>query len=347
MASIDSEDMTKQAQHIWSMLDDLAAQNPEAYRKFIDKHVTEGKQAMSPPEPHMCVRTVVKQQANHNVLFINIMEWPRIPAPKSDEDPIPTLGGSLFTVSDEDGSTVTVVPVAFNPKVLQDYGIDSSLMEEQRLLINLAIDYIEDQNKVTLSPDFVVLPKSTICKGPVAKSKDVLLKKVGGQDTHFSNRLGDLEKTLGPLAAVCKDALLTDLSSVISQDSVGANAKLEKDSPSSQPELRLPGEKVKPGVKLIEELHSTETQLVCPDSTMDVVTNDSSKLLVIRIHLPGISSVSECSLEISEDDLYLLVPNRYELNLPFPQGTVALCDKQSAKFSKRTSLLTLTVPIAA
>jgi len=342
MASNDSEDVMKQAQHIWSMLDDLSAQNPEAYRKFINKHLTEGKQAMSPPEPHMCVRTVIKQPANHNVLFINIMEWPRIPAPKSDEDPIPTLGGLLFTVADDDGSTVTVVPVAFNPKVLQDYGIDSSLMEEQRLLINLAIDYIEDQNKVTLSRDFLVLPRCTLCKGPVAKSKEVLLKKVGGQDTSFSNRLGDLEKTLGPLAAGCKDALLTDLSS----DSVGANAELEKDASSSQPELRLPGEKAKPGVKLIEELHSTETHLVCPDSTMDVVNNDFSKQLIIRIHLPGISSVSECSLEISEDDLYLLVPNRYELNLPFPKGAIALSDKQSAKFSKRTSLLTLTVPIA-
>jgi len=347
MASNDSENMMKQAQHIWSMLDDLAAQNPEAYRKFIDKHLTEGKQAMSPPEPHMCVRTVIKQHTNHDVLFINIMEWSRIPPPKSDEDPIPTLGGSLFTISDDDGSSVTVVPVAFNPKVLQDYGIDSSLMEEQRLLVNLAMAYIEDQNKVTVSHDFVVLPKSTKCKGPVAKSEDVLLRKVSGQDTHFSNKLGELEKAFGPLATGCKDALLTDLSSAISQEDVGDNAELQKALSSSQPELRLPGEKVKPGVKLIEELRSTETHLVCPDCTMDVISNDSSKLLIIRIHLPGISSVSECSLEISDDDLYLLVPNRYELNLPFPEGTVALCDKQSAKFSKRTSLLTLTVPIAA
>jgi len=346
MASNNPENMMKQAQHIWSMLDDLAAQNPEAYRKFIDKHLTEGKETMRPPEPHMCVRTVIKQQANHEPLFINIMDWPRIPAPKSDEDPIPTLGGSLFTVCDDDGSTVTVVPVAFNSKVLQDYGIDSSLMEEQRLLINLAIDYIEDQNKVSLSRNFVVLPKSTQCKGPIGKSKDVMLRKVSGQDTHFSNKLGELENTFGPLAAGCKDALLTDLSSVISQDNAGDNAEFQKAS-SSQSELRLPGETAKSGVKLIEEMHSTETHLVRPDCTMDIVGDDSSKLLVIRIHLPGVKSVSECSLELSDDDLYLLVPDHYELNLPFPDRTIVLCDKQSAKFSKRTAVLTLTIPITA
>jgi len=345
MASNDSENMMKQAQHIWSMLDDLSAQNPEAYRKFIDKHLTEGKEAMKPPEPHMCVQTVIKQQTNDEQLFINIMDWPRIPAPKNDEDPIPTLGGPLLKVSDDDGSTVTVVPVAFSSKILQEYGIDSCLMEEQRLLINLAIDYIEDQNKVTLSRHFVVLPKSTQFKGPIAKSKDALLKKVSGQDTEFCSKLGDVEKSLGPLATGCKDALLTDLSSIVSQDSAGNNTE-HYNPAGSQPELRLPGDKARSAVKLIEEVNSTETRLVRPDCTTNVVGDDLSKQLLICIHLPGVSSVSECSLEVSNDDLYLLVPNRYELILPFPEQVVALCDKHSAKFSKRTAVLTLTIPIA-
>jgi len=348
MASNDSENMMKQAQHIWSMLDDLAAQNPEAYRKFVDKHLTEGRETMRLPAPHMCVRTVIKQQTKHEPIYINVMDWPRIPAPKSDEDPIPTLGGSLFTVSDEGGCSVTVVPVAFNPKVLQDYGIDSSLMEEQRLLINLAIDYVEDQNKVKLARDFVVLPKSTLCKGPADMSRNVLLKKVSGQDTAFDNELAELEKTFGPLAAGCKESLLKELSSARSQGGAGDNTDLhEAMSATCQPELRLPGETAKPGKKLIEEVNSTEARLIQPNFTMDVVsTDDLSKLLVIRINLPGITTVAECLLEISDDDLYLLVPDHYELHLPFPKGTVAFSDQQSAKFSKRTSALTVTVPIA-
>lgn len=52
-------DLAVQAQQLWSMLDDLAIENPDGYRKFIDKHLKEGRDAMRPPEPHMCVKTVV------------------------------------------------------------------------------------------------------------------------------------------------------------------------------------------------------------------------------------------------------------------------------------------------
>jgi len=346
MESNDPGNVMKQAQHIWSMLDDLALRNPEGYRKFIDKHLTEGKEAMRPPEPHMCVRTVIEQQTKHEALFINIMDWPRIPPPKSDEDPIPTVGGSLFAVSDEHGSSFTVVPVAFNPKVLQDYGIDSSLMEERRLLVNLAIDYVEDQNKVSVSRDFIVLPKSTLCKGPAAMSRDVLLKKISGQEESFSSGLSELEKTFGSVTAGCKDALLKDMSYARSQYSADEDTDRLNISASCRPELKLPGATVKAGVKLVEEVNSTETCLVRPYCTVDVVSDQSGKSLVIRIHLPRVSSVKECLLEISDDDLYLLVPNRYELALPFPERSAASSDKQSARFSKRTSVLTLIVPVA-
>jgi len=346
MASNDSGNMIKQAQHIWSMLDDLSAQNPEGYRKFIEKHLTEWKEIMRPPEPHMCVQSVIKQQAKHEELFINVMDWPRIPAPKSDEDPIPTAGGSLFTVSDEHGSSVTVVPVAFNPKVLEDYGIDSPLMKERSLLVNLAIDYVEDQNKVSVSRDFIVLPKSTPCKGPAAMSKDVLLKKVSGQDKTFGNELSEFDKTFGCLAASHKDALLKELSHVRNQYSAHDDANLQNVCVSCEPQLKLPGETVNAGVKLVEEVNSTATHLARPDCTMDVVSDQSGKSLVIRIHLPGMSNVNECLLEISDDDLYLLVPNHYELALPFPERSLALSDKHSARFSKRTSVLTLTIPVA-
>ena len=346
MVSNISGNMIKEAQHVWSMLDDLAAQNPEGYRKFIDKHLTEGKEAMRMPEPHMCVQTVVKRQTKHTALFINIMEWQRIPAPKNDEDPIPTLGGSLFTVSDEHGSSLTV-PVAFNPKVLQDYGIDSSLMEERRLLVNLAIDYVEDQNKVSVSRDFIVLPKLTPCKGSPAMSTDALLKKISGQGEVFSSELSELEKTFGPLAAGNKGTLLKDCPYVRTQYSADDNVDLQNISVSCQPELKLPGQTKKAGVKLVEEVDSTETRLVRPDYTMNVVSDQSGKSLVIRIHLPGVTSVNECSLEVSDDDLCLIVPNHYELVLPFLEQSVALSDRQSARFSKRTSVLTVIVPVAA
>ena len=54
-----SENFMKQAHHLWSMLDEMAANNPEGYRKFIDKNLKEGKEAMQPPKPNMCIQTTV------------------------------------------------------------------------------------------------------------------------------------------------------------------------------------------------------------------------------------------------------------------------------------------------
>jgi len=50
-------DITKTAEQIWSMLDNMAADDPEGYKKFIDKQLKEGKEAMKPPVPHMCIQT--------------------------------------------------------------------------------------------------------------------------------------------------------------------------------------------------------------------------------------------------------------------------------------------------
>ena len=47
----------KQAQHIWTMLDEMSNSDPASYKKFIDKQMQEGKKSMEPPQPHMCVKT--------------------------------------------------------------------------------------------------------------------------------------------------------------------------------------------------------------------------------------------------------------------------------------------------
>lgn len=36
-------------------------------------------------------------------LYINVMDWPIVPAPKSDDDPIPIACGSIFEINDQDG----------------------------------------------------------------------------------------------------------------------------------------------------------------------------------------------------------------------------------------------------
>lgn len=55
--------MNQMAQQIWSMLDNMAAEDPESYRKFIDKQLKEGKEALKPPNPYMCVQTLLHVSA--------------------------------------------------------------------------------------------------------------------------------------------------------------------------------------------------------------------------------------------------------------------------------------------
>lgn len=52
-------DSMAQASQIWSMLDDMAENNPAAYRQFIDKQLKEGRELSSAPTPHMSVFTHV------------------------------------------------------------------------------------------------------------------------------------------------------------------------------------------------------------------------------------------------------------------------------------------------
>jgi hypothetical protein len=52
-------DMVNYAKHIWSMLDTLSEDDPQSYRKFINKQLMEGRQSTSLPQPHMCVKTAI------------------------------------------------------------------------------------------------------------------------------------------------------------------------------------------------------------------------------------------------------------------------------------------------
>ena len=52
-----NQPMLDQAQRIWSMLDELAEQNPEGYSRFIQHQMKDGAEMMKPPEPGMCMRT--------------------------------------------------------------------------------------------------------------------------------------------------------------------------------------------------------------------------------------------------------------------------------------------------
>ncbi|CAH1797069.1 unnamed protein product [Owenia fusiformis] len=331
--NINSEDMMNQAQSIWSMLDDMSENNPESYRKFIEKQMKEGKQAMKPPSPHMCVQT---RDNKNRKFYINMCEWQQVPDAKNEEAPIPVVGGAILTDSQAQGDVV-IAATAFNPNILKEYGKNAKSKETRDCLIGLACDFIEDQNKpIKLSRDYVVLDSTDYYGNPahIAKAFEKQTKKI---EKEFENNISEIEKTFGALAPGGTESLMSKLSSLTTDDT--QENGIHADSPSPGISL-LKTEQVKPG--LIEEI-KTEQLSRKPDYSLSTREIGGREEYVLKIELPSVKSVSECDLEVLSKSLELTVEEKYSLTLHFDRSVDE--DNTAAKFIKKTSTLTVILPI--
>uniref|UniRef100_A0A665TS17 PIH1 domain containing 2 n=1 Tax=Echeneis naucrates TaxID=173247 RepID=A0A665TS17_ECHNA len=96
-----TQEVLQQVNQIWSMLDDLSENDPEAYSSFIRKQMEGQAEVMSPPQLHSCLRTDTLEQ-NKGLLYINICSWKCVPAPKDPSKPLPIYPGELETCTSED-----------------------------------------------------------------------------------------------------------------------------------------------------------------------------------------------------------------------------------------------------
>jgi len=112
-------------------------------------------------------------------------------------------------------------------------------------------------------------------------------------DSQFESELTELEKSFGPMVAGCKDSVLSKLAELSRVDDVK----------TEQSYIKLPGGvTLKNGNKsLIEEISSSSTSLRVPHYTItkNNSTTGGAKML-LEIQLPGVESIAECQLDISE-----------------------------------------------
>uniref|UniRef100_U3IDP4 PIH1D1/2/3 CS-like domain-containing protein n=1 Tax=Anas platyrhynchos platyrhynchos TaxID=8840 RepID=U3IDP4_ANAPP len=124
--------------------------------------------------------------------------------------------------------------------------------------------------------------------------------------------------------------------------------RIEAKDHSSAPILLKKGSIAQPKVPLIEEISSTELpeELSTPAYEMSTVNDANKKPLQIelKVKLPKVSSVSECDLRISKDDIIINVPEKYKLQLDLPE----LVDEETATatFNKGKGVLFVTVSVA-
>eukprot|EP00062_Callorhinchus_milii_P011308 gi/632957123/ref/XP_007894303.1/ PREDICTED: PIH1 domain-containing protein 2 isoform X1 [Callorhinchus milii] len=315
--------MLQQANQLWDLLDGLSEDSPEVYQKFIQHQLQEGIKQFTPPDPHTCFLTRILEP-HEKLLYVNLCKWTRIPVPESDCNPIPLGGGKLEEIV-EGTDIYSVTDIAYNPDVLKRGSKDPAEMDQ---LVLLAIKYIEEQFRVRLSYSYTTLPATL--KGSIQKMKE----RLTGISAATQSGEG--------IATGSVDSLLKQLTRL----SVG-NTKC-KENPDPIQLLTDISQPKKPG--LIEEISSTErdsggNQLATPEYEMSLIKDESGKprALQLSVELPRLSSIVECDLSVSEDDLVIDVPGIYKLELNLQVAVNQ--DSVSAKFSKRTHILSVMMAI--
>uniref|UniRef100_A0A8C3KR96 PIH1 domain-containing protein 2 n=1 Tax=Calidris pygmaea TaxID=425635 RepID=A0A8C3KR96_9CHAR len=303
------------AAQLWSLLDEMAENEPQAYHRLLRQQRAEAERLCALPEPHLCLRARPAGVVA-GPLFINVCSWKRVPAPKAPTDPTPVSAGPLEEVSGE-GDLYSVIDVAYNPDVLQRGEENPEKMEH---LIHLTLKFIEKQCNLTLSYLYI---ESFKLKG----SLETMQQRLKGRQMPTPHLSQNTKKEL------TLDQLLRSM---------------EAEDCSNAPVLLKEQSETQSKVHLIEEIASTQMpeNRSTPDYEMITVKDTSKKPLKIelKIELPKVSSVSECDLRISKDDIIIEVPEKYKLQLDLPE----LVDEETttAVFQKGKRVLFITLPVA-
>ncbi|NWI28517.1 PIHD2 protein, partial [Sula dactylatra] len=257
------------------------------------------------------------QGAGAGPLFVNVCGWERVPAPEAPDDPTPVSAGTLEEVSGE-GDLYSIIDIAYSPDILQRGEENPEKMEH---LINLTLKFVEERCNLILSHLYTI--ESFKLKG----SLEAMQQRLKGWQTPTPHLGQDTKKEL------TLDQLLHTMEA---EDCSNAPVLLKEESVTQSKG------------HLIEEITSTEMseKLKAPVYEMITVKDANKKPLRIelKVELPKVSSVSECDLRISKDDIIIVVPEKYKLQLDLPE----LVDEETttAVFHKGKRVLFITVPIA-
>ncbi|XP_070826467.1 PIH1 domain-containing protein 2 isoform X1 [Chaetodon trifascialis] len=313
-----TEDVFRQVNQVWSMLDDLSQHDPAAYRSFIEKQMKEGAEFSAPPELHSCLCTGIVELKKGS-LYINICSWKRVPAPQDPSRPLPVCAGKLETDTNEGQGWYTVLDVALNPAVLQDCEKDKAEV------YMLALSFAQQQFGMRVSQQYTVIncsPKS---------SPDDLYRRLGFQQWAIASKQPDTVFLF--TASQTPAALLQQISSLRSE---------KQDEDTAQIICRPADLKKK---DLIQVISTTFVEPQKPEYQLEVKTDTAGvpRSMELTVELPKVCSMSDCQLSISKEDVLLEVEDVYYLLLEFPKTVNE--DTASAIFNKKKQRLTLTVDL--
>lgn len=219
-------------------------------------------------------------QRHQYKLFINVCKWSQVPQPKSDTDPIPVKGGTLRHLVKNDSKTPQLLfEIAFNPNIIEECCKQADL---QQSLTDLSLNFVSDFAKLEIDKDSCKKLKAAFkgTREDLGYSLDDRLKHLLHKESKLD--IGD---------SILDELHRRDLLGDVSEDCDWNGDTL--------PSLRLPSDAI-PGRKLIEELPSgsdSGKQLKRPEYSIE---QESGKRVMVTIILPGVTSVREVELDVSE-----------------------------------------------
>nr|XP_020648780.1 PIH1 domain-containing protein 2 [Pogona vitticeps]XP_020648788.1 PIH1 domain-containing protein 2 [Pogona vitticeps] len=307
-----SEDMLAKASQLWTMLDDMAENSPESYRQFMRQQMKEAKEYYAPPEPYLCLRTHILAPTE-KILFVNICGWNRVPAPCSPSEPVSLSAGKIQEVS-HPSELYSIIDIAFNPSVLERRNED---VTDKDQLIHLVLRYIEEHYDITLSPSYS--RENFKLKGSLERMRQSLRKE---------------QPPLALSKNTKQEVTLCHLGNMVAKEDSGDLPVRRKDA---QPAGRC----------LIEEVSCTESPEELCTPAYEIATrkdaNGKPLKIELKVKLPELRRISECSLSISKDDLLLECPGKCRLQLDLPE--VVNEEAATATFHKRKGVLLITMPV--
>ncbi|NXA51014.1 PIHD2 protein, partial [Nothocercus julius] len=209
----------------------------------------------------------------------------------------------------------SVIDVAYNPDVLQRAEEDREEMEH---LIRLTLQFVAERCSLTVSPSCTI------------------------ETFKLKGSLERLQRSLREQTAA------SPLSQNPSSELTLAEVLCSMEVKDCTPEPVLLQDTMKQSnMHLIEEITSTELpeELSTPVYEMLTVKDANKKPLTIelKIELPQVSSVSECDLSISKEDIIIEVPGKYKLELYLPEQVNE--ETTTAVFNKGKRILLITMPV--
>lgn len=238
------------------------------------------------------------------------MSWTKIPAPKSEDKPIPVYGRSI---EDDVENSCSIVNVAFNPTVLNDSQLKKVAME-------LAFDYIEQQNNTKVNRNEYSILKESRYFGDLNQiQKFISVKKESPETLEASMIDSDLPENL-----IQK---LTNLST-----------KKSASTTTNETNKHV----------VIEELKSTPPQTLKLPIYEEKV-KDSFYTLKIHLPLVESFSECELNIDSVNKSILLDVQNTYKnLMIPFGhlEGSFIVDTSQiQAKFVRKDRILKVKIPL--